>query len=81
MTSNQVIKFLNKKTMKKTEKFIPALRELTPGELSGFNGGSFAYDFGTLCRFLGIYWGYGGGALGYTEATTDWVINHIRNTE
>ena len=65
--------------MKKAEKFNPELRGLIPEELSSINGGSFAYDLGTLLRFLGIYYGNGMGAPGYASATADYVVNKFNN--
>ena len=65
--------------MKKTKNFIPGLRELNIEELSIINGGSFAYDLGTLLRFLGIYYSNGMGASGYSEAVADYVANQVKN--
>ncbi len=65
--------------MKKTENLYPALSELNAEELSLITGGSFAYDLGTLIRFLGIYYSNGTGASGYSEAMADYYANQYKN--
>jgi len=81
LTSDVVVKLFNLKTniMKKTEILYPALREINPEELSIINGGSFAYDLGTVLRFLGIYYSNGMGLNGYTEAVADYLANQYKN--
>jgi hypothetical protein len=67
--------------MKKIENLYPSFRELNPEELSIIFGGSFAYDFGTLLRFLGIYYANGMGASGYASATADFAVNQYMNSQ
>jgi hypothetical protein len=58
-----------------------SLREMTSGELTCTQGGSFAYDAGRFIRFmaLDLYYGYNNG-LGFTVATLDFIINAQENT-
>jgi hypothetical protein len=65
--------------MKKTENLYHAFSDLNHEELSIINGGGFAYDFGTLLRFLGIYYSNGMGAPGYSEALADYFANQYKN--
>ena len=63
MKTSYLRKF-NVKTLNKTDKV-------------NINGGELAYDVGRVLRFLGIYYGNGGGAAGYSEAVADYAITKV----
>lgn len=65
--------------MNKLEKHKNLFTEMNREELTMINGGSFAYDFGRLLRYMGIYIYEGTGVRGNMYAYSDFVTNIIVN--
>lgn len=65
--------------MKKNENNSVSFIELNQNELSGIQGGSFAYDFGRFVRYCGIYFTNGTGIPGTIAANVDYAINTMQN--